>query len=274
MNIFVKAPAKVNLYLDIIGRDPVDNYHLLSTVIARVLKLFDEITIEPLDGYFRILIEIDPKSSYEVPDGEDNICFKAADLLKQEAIASGVHMDKEKKLTPIKITIKKNIPVKAGLGGGSSDAAAVIKALNKLWELNFPLRKLKGIAAKISMDSSFFVEGCDFSYCTHFGEIVEPLESNLKLNIDIVETNTTVETKWAYENIDLSKCRQNKDKARTMVGALIDDDRDAVLANLHNDFEYLIFEKFPKLHLMVEKRRSNGEHVILCGSGGCVAVIS
>lgn len=274
MNVFVKAPAKVNLYLDVIGKDPVDNYHLVSTVISRAPKLFDEITIEPLGGHFQILVENDPGSKYSAPDGEDNICFKAADLLRKETEESSIYMDSEKKLTAIKIILKKNIPIRAGLGGGSSDSAAVIKALNKLWDLNFPPRKLKEIAAKISMDSAFFVEGCEYAYCTHFGEIIEPLESDLKLNIEIIDTSVEIETMWAYENIDLAKCRQNKDKARIMVGALIDGDRDAVLANLHNDFEYLVEEKFPNLYAMLQARRTKGEHAVLCGSGGCIAVIS
>lgn len=275
----MKAPAKVNLYLDIIGKDPIDNYHLVSTIIARVPSLCDEITIEPMDGHFQIVVEIDPDSKYSAPEGEDNICFKAANLLKQEAIESGVFMDLEKKLTAIKIILKKNIPVRAGCGGGSSDAAAVIKALNKLWDFNFPPKKLKNIASKISMDSAFFIEGSQFAYCTHFGEIIEPLESEIKLNIEIIDTKIEVETAWAYENIDLEKCRQNKDKARVIVGALINDDRETVLANLHNDFEYLIFEKYPELYKQVLERcnqtdDTSNKKIILCGSGGCIAVIS
>lgn len=284
-SIFVKAPAKVNLYLDVIGKDPVDDYHLISTIIARVANLCDEITIEPLDGHFQILVEIDPSSKYSAPDGEDNICFKAANLLKQEAIESGIFMDLEKKLTAIKIILKKNIPVQAGCGGGSSDAAAVIKALNKLWNLNFPPKKLKDIAAKISMDSAFFIEGSKYAYCTHFGEIIEPLESEIKLNIEIIDTGVEVETASAYRNIDLTKCRQNKNKARTMVGALIDGDREAVMANLHNDFEYLISEKYHELYKQILELRSqttssdnddteSDKKIILCGSGGCIAVIS
>ncbi|MBT6068434.1 4-(cytidine 5'-diphospho)-2-C-methyl-D-erythritol kinase [Candidatus Peregrinibacteria bacterium] len=277
MTIFIKSPAKVNLYLDVIGKDPTEDYHLVSTILARVECLSDEITIEPLEGHFKVIVEVDPESKYEVPEGEDNICFRIADMLKKEAVRSSIRDDFEKKLTPVKIVIKKNIPVGAGLGGGSSNAAATLKALNKLWRLNFPLEKLKSIAAKISMDSVFFLEGYNYAYATHFGEILEPLESELKLNFEIIETGVEVLTKWAYENIDLEKCRQNKDKARSMVGALIDGDREKVLENLHNDFEYLVFEEFPELKDAAErdceKNDSKGK-ILLCGSGGCLVRIS
>lgn len=269
MTIFVKAPAKVNLYLDVIGKDPQEDYHLLSTILATVPDFFDEITIEPLEGHFQIFLEIDPESKYSTPEGEDNACFKAASLLRKAAMASDVGMDLEKKLTPVKIILKKNIPNKAGLGGGSSDAAATIKALNKLWDLKFTPKKLMEIASQISMESAFFIEGSRYAYCTHFGEIIEPLESDLDLNIEIIETGIEIDPEWAYNSIDLEKCRQNKDKARVMVGALIDEDRNTVLENLHNDFEYLVLDEYPELKKIVEERGG-----LLCGSGGCVAIVS
>lgn len=274
MSIFVTAPAKINLYLDVIGKDPIEDYHLISTILMRVPNLSDQIVIEPLEGHFQILVENNPSSKYVAPEGEDNICFKAANLLKRVAVEEGVAMDLEKKLTPVRIVLTKNIPVRAGLGGGSSDAAAVIKALNKLWGLNFPIGKLSKIASQISMDSAFFVEGHDYAYCTHFGEIIEPIESDVNLNVEVIDTGVEIDTEWAYQNIDLKKCRQNKDKARTMVGALVDGDRSLVLENLHNDFEYLVFETYPELGKTVEAYHKDGKTTLLCGSGGCIAVIS
>jgi|GEM_PF-7112903 len=278
MTVFVKAPARVTLYLDIIGKDPQEGHHLVSNVNALAPALFDEITIEPLDGYFHIVMEIDPDSKYSSPAGEDNACFKAASLLRKAALESSVQSntgsDLEKKIVPIKITLKKNIPNKSGLAGGSSDAAAAIKALNKLWGLNFPNKKLKEIASQISMDSAFFVEGCDYAYCTHFGEMIEPIESDINLNIEIVEAGIEIDPEYAYARIDLEKCRQNKDKARVIIEALLDDDKETVLTHLHNDFEYLIQDEYPDLMELINQKCSEGFHTLLTGSGGCYFTVS
>ena len=117
MTVLVKAPAKVNLYLDVLGKDPHENYHAISSVMMIADSLVDEIRIEPLDApgkEFYVEMIIDPKSKYSTPEGGENACYKVATLLVEEA--KKAHLDH--KITPIRITLTKNIPNKAGLGGG------------------------------------------------------------------------------------------------------------------------------------------------------------
>ena len=126
------APAKVNLYLRIVGRRP-DGYHLLDSLMVPV-SLYDEITVEAEGGRPEIVVTCDDPT---VPGGETNLAYKAAALLCREAgVQAGVS-----------INLRKCIPAGAGLGGGSSNAAAVLKSVNTLLSLGLPEARLCALAA-------------------------------------------------------------------------------------------------------------------------------
>ena len=157
MQITIKAPAKVNWFLEIKGKRP-DGYHEIETVMQCV-SLFDEITVQDRpDGELHLDCNID------LGDPKTNLVYRAADLLRQtHAPQRGAH-----------IALKKRIPHGAGLGGGSSDAANALVALNRLWSLNLHKNVLRDLVSRVGSDCAFFVDG-GTAMCTGRGEVVEQL---------------------------------------------------------------------------------------------------
>lgn len=150
------APAKVNLFLHIVGRRP-DGYHLLQSVF-QLIDLCDYLSFEETDnGKIERCGDIDwPK--------ETDLCYKAALLLQQSCPQKGV-----------RITVKKNIPHGAGLGGGSSDAATTLIALNRMWELDLPRTELMKIGEKLGADVPFFIFG-QTAFVEGIGEIMQEID--------------------------------------------------------------------------------------------------
>src|SRR6185436_451831 len=156
-SITLQSPAKLNLYLKIVNKRP-DGFHNLTTLFERI-DLADEITLTS-EASGRIRVSCDHP---QVPTGPKNLVYKAAALLKQDfGIKQGVH-----------ITICKNIPVAAGLAGGSSNAATVLQGLNKLWNLKLTKTRLAAYAARIGSDVAFFLYDCSWALGTGRGEVIE-----------------------------------------------------------------------------------------------------
>ncbi len=269
MSIFVQAPAKVHLYLDIIDKDPATGYFYTSSILVLVPTLFDEITIEPLPGYFHIDVVQDPKSKFKVPLGEDNICFKAASLLHKEAMATG----NDHKLSAIKIMIKTNISPMGGFGTGSSNAAAVIRALNKLWDLNFSHQQLVDIVAEIGMEGIFFMENVQCAYVNNFTGECEEIEMSGKLSLEFFDTEVQISVDEILKHIDMEKCRGNKEASVALWQDLIEEPS-SVHAHLHNDLERVIGKLYPEIAKWLEKLRNKYSAAFLCGAGNCIAVIT
>ncbi len=185
----VLAPAKVNLFLRIIGQRP-DGYHLLDSLMAPV-SLYDEIEITAertvgTEPHIRVRCN-DPI----IPTDQANLAYRAAALLCQEA-GIGAH---------IAITLHKNIPAGAGLGGGSSDAAAVLKALNQAFSLGLNTDHLCRLAAQLGADVPFFVP-CQMTRVGGIGEILTPLPALPQRWLVIVIPGFPVSTPWAYQRFD------------------------------------------------------------------------
>ena len=143
MVCFEKAPAKINLSLDVLDKRP-DGYHNVEMVMTTI-DLADRIELYALE---EDQIKVSLWSRY-VPNDERNLAYKAADALKKAyGITKGVH-----------IRIEKNIPVSAGLGGGSTDAAAVLRGLNRMWSLEIPEDELASLGATIGSDIPFCIYG-------------------------------------------------------------------------------------------------------------------
>lgn len=178
------APAKINLALDVINKRP-DGYHNLC-MIMQTISLYDEIDIEIAD---KISIDSNKK---DIPLNNKNLAWKAAEAFFEYTKING----------GCKIFIKKVIPDGAGLGGGSSDAAEVILALNNLYKTNLTPKEMQKIAVKIGADCPFFiVKGCCLA--EGIGEILTPLENNCNVNVLIYKPNFSISTKWVYENLNL-----------------------------------------------------------------------
>jgi len=153
------TPAKVNLHLRLLGKRP-DGYHNIETVFERI-ALFDKITLRSLKNN-EIKISCDNPG---VPKGKSGLAYRAAELLKNElGITKGIG-----------VKIVKGIPIAAGLGGGSSDAACILTGLNKLWKLGLSVGRLSGLGKRLGADVSFFIRNCSFAAGTGRGEEITPI---------------------------------------------------------------------------------------------------
>tara|TARA_Y100001968_G_scaffold110290_1_gene99834 strand:- start:8878 stop:9822 length:945 start_codon:yes stop_codon:yes gene_type:complete len=182
--IRVKAPAKINLHLEILGlRD--DCYHELAMVMQSI-SLNDILDINFLDNDEILLISNDKSLSC----GEDNLIVRAANLLKTEFGINGIGA---------KINLTKNIPIGAGLAGGSSDAAATLIGLNSLWKLGLTNSELETVASKLGSDVPFCISG-GTQLCFGRGEVLEPINNPLhSFSILLIKDPlVSVSTPWAY----------------------------------------------------------------------------
>jgi 4-diphosphocytidyl-2-C-methyl-D-erythritol kinase len=184
------APAKLNLFLHILGRRP-DGYHELQTCFQFV-DLCDEITFEPrTDGAIRRTLEI-----AGIPPSAD-LCVRAATALKE---ASGSRLGAD-------IGLTKRIPIGGGLGGGSSDAATCLVALNRLWGLDWPLEKLAALGLKLGADVPVFIHGRS-AWAEGVGERLTPLYPPLappETNYLILKPNVFVSTAEVFQDPELTR---------------------------------------------------------------------
>ena len=259
--ITVLSPAKINLALDVVGRDELSGYHEIDTVLYEVRSLNDQITITPRDDG-KIVVECDHS---DVSLDETNTAYRAAAALTED-FPRGIG---------ITISILKKISVSSGLGGGASNAAATLRGINQLFNLKKPRAELVAIAKKIGMDVPFFLH----RHCargTHFGEDIEGL-SCPDLPIDIIETGITISSREAYSHVDMARCGKSRGKTERLIKALRRGNIDGVIENAHNDFEEWAFEKYSELTRIkreLEKTVSKtGGKVMLAGSGGALVIL-
>lgn len=180
----IKAPAKVNWFLEVLEKRP-DGYHEIETVM-QAIDLFDEITVEDRPGRLELICDID------LGPTDKNLVFRAAKALQETyAPDRGALMQ-----------LKKSIPHGAGLGGGSSDAANVLIALNRLWDLGLHNSELCKVAATIGSDCAFFIEG-GTAFCTGRGEKIQQMPDFSDLDLVVLYPNEVCPTGPVYE--DLSK---------------------------------------------------------------------
>lgn len=245
--MYLKAPAKINFYLEVIKKRE-DGYHEICSLI-QAIDLYDEIFLqETKDG--KIKIECDTP---EIPVGQ-NLAEKAAELLrKTKKIKKGIN-----------IKIKKNIPIGAGLGGGSSDAATVLKGLNKLWNLNISQKELTELGIKIGCDVPFFIID-HTAWVEGKGEKVSPLPS-LNKKIILVVPSFQISSKFAYEQVDLSNLTSQLDINK--IKQIFFQEKGLVI---FNRLEKGIFKKFPLLEEIKQYLVFAGlKFVGLSGSGPAI----
>lgn len=254
--MLIKSPAKINLALSILGQDEVSGYHLIKTVFQEIPFLFDEIEIkEGLIEEIRIISD-----EALMPVDQRNTMYQAVRLLQ----------DYSQMKRGVLIKIKKNIPLGGGLGGGSSNAAAVLKALNQMWGLAVGCEKLRELGAEIGMDVPFFIEG-GTAVGRHFGEMIEVLPALKGLEFEIMTPKVSVNTREVYRKWRPNFASNSQSKTDALIAALKVDDTEAVLANIHNDFESLIYQLYPEIAAAAEGLKARGfEKVCLSGSGSSV----
>lgn len=222
----ILCPAKVNLFLEVLGKRP-DGYHEISTVMQAV-TLYDVLEIEEAA---ELSLTVEPPV---VGAGEENLVVRAARLLQERA----------GRLLGAAIRLKKNIPVGGGLGGGSSDAAGALRGLCELWRMNAFLDEVPLIAAAVGSDVSFFLHG-GTALGTGRGEKVEPLSWNVNVAYVLVCPDIAISTREMYESVNCLTRQVTKNKIRqSFVGQVEVQD---LADGLYNAFEPVAFGRHPVL---------------------------
>lgn len=242
----IKAPAKLNLSLNIFPKKRTDGLYPVKFLNCQ-LELADEIEIQSSN---KSQVVSSPKL-----DEKSNLVYRAIHLLPKKK--------------GVKIHIKKKIPIKAGLGGGSSDAAAVLNYLNRAWRLNLASGQLLKISQKLGMDVCYCLIG-GLCLVEGAGEKIKKLEfSLLKLAIIIiVPQETKPSTAWAYQSLDLKKIGQNEEKLTKLIQGIKAKNIQKMAESLHNDFEYSISTAYPIVaRIKKELLKTGALNAMLCGSG-------
>jgi 4-diphosphocytidyl-2-C-methyl-D-erythritol kinase len=255
----IRAPAKINLSLRVIGQRR-DGYHLLDTIMVPV-SLYDEIEIRKIrparakKGKADPLIEVTCDHPL-VPRGEKNIAYKAARLLMQRAgREQAVH-----------VHIRKRIPVGAGLGGGSSDAAATLSGLNRLLNLRLSAAKLEKIALSVGADVPFFIRARP-ARARGIGERLQPIRKLARFWVVIVYPGFPVST----ERVFYSFCSTlTKPPVNTSIRSSLKS-LEKLAGLLHNDLESVTLKRYPKLSLIKARLLHEGAAGgLMSGSGSSV----
>ncbi|WP_394239424.1 4-(cytidine 5'-diphospho)-2-C-methyl-D-erythritol kinase [Niallia oryzisoli] len=252
MKLLVKAPAKINLSLDVLHKRP-DGYHEVEMIMTTI-DLADRLELTLLD---RDEIRIISHNRF-VPDDQRNLAYQAALLLKNRF---SVHKG-------VAITIEKTIPVAAGLAGGSSDAAAALRGLNKLWNLGLTIHELAELGAEIGSDVSFCVYG-GTALAKGRGEVITPLPAPPTCWVVLAKPFIGVSTADVYRRLELSTITHPNTKS--MIQAIEANDFSSVCANLGNVLEDVTLRLHPEVAQIKEQmKRFGADAVLMSGSGPTV----
>lgn len=250
--LYVKAPAKINLTLDVLYKRP-DNYHEVEMIMTTV-DLADRIGLESRkDGLITIL-----STNGFIPNDSRNLAYQAAQLIKDTyGIQEGVL-----------IKIEKEIPVAAGLAGGSSDAAATLRGLNQLWNLNLSLDTLAELGAKIGSDVSFCVYG-GTALATGRGEKIKELPAPPTCWVVLAKPKIGVSTAQVYGGLKLDEIVHPS--TNQMIQAIENSDYELMCHSVGNVLESVTFKLHPEVVMIKEQmKRFGADAVLMSGSGPTV----
>lgn len=221
--IYKKARAKVNLTLNVLGKRE-DGYHELETIFQKI-SLYDELRITKTNKHNSIKIN----TNIEALKGKDNIIFKAYEILKS----------KFDKIGGIEVELKKNIPMQAGLAGGSTDCGAFIECMNELFELNLAKQEMLEIGVILGADVPQSLYNTPI-LARGIGEKIQEIKSNAKYHILIIKPNFTCNTKEMYNKLDNGNITNQKYNTEDMKNALEKGNTLEIAKNLYNIFELAI----------------------------------
>ncbi len=253
-SIKLKSRAKINLSIDVLGKRQ-DGYHLVE-MIMQTIDLYDLIEINEKDND-QITIK---STSDEIPLDCNNLVYKAANLIKKTFnINKGVE-----------IHIKKNIPVAAGMAGGSSNAAAVLVGLNKLWNLDLSNQQLEEIGLKLGADVPFCING-GAVLASGIGEELTPIKGLTKdVCILVCKPDLFVSTKEVYECID-SKDIDKRPNNKFLIECLKNEDTRQLAENMFNVLEGVTVDKHPVIQQIKDIMTNNRAlGAMMSGSGPTV----
>ena len=249
----VQAPAKINLGLRITGRRP-DGYHALWTIFQKI-SMYDTLVFEPAAEH---VLEVQTDTD-AVAGGMDNLCHRAVRCLRS---ATGCTRG-------IKITIHKAIPAGAGLGGGSSDAAATLRTLNALFELGLSASQLHHIGLQLGADVPFFLHDQPTAQATGIGDILQPVKLQRRLWFLLICPSLHISTAWAYKTFSAQNVLTNVNKNCNLSVSTVDVSDVAQL--LVNDFESVVYPRYPEIERIKTALLEVGAWgALLSGSGSSV----
>jgi len=243
-SLSLKSYAKVNLFLEVLGKRS-DGYHEIESLIQEI-SLCDNILLEDKPMDITILC---PNKKINIPSNHNNLAYKAANLLMAKfSIKKG-----------IAITIDKKIPVGSGLGGGSSNAASVLKGLNQLWNIGLKNAQLQELGAEIGSDVPFFING-KAALVKGRGVKINTYFTMPKIWLVLVIPTISVSTKWAYGRLDRELTKNiNSARLPRLKKLQVKD----IVNNLFNRLEGVVFKEYPLIKTIKEK-------IIACGASGAL----
>ncbi|MGZ3581104.1 MAG: 4-(cytidine 5'-diphospho)-2-C-methyl-D-erythritol kinase [Syntrophales bacterium] len=242
------APAKVNLYLRVLGKRS-DGFHDISTLMQRI-SLYDELIFTRTDHGIRLSC---PGST--IPEDNNNIVYRAADaLLSRLPHPPGIH-----------IKIRKRIPVGAGLGGGSSNAATALVTLNELMDFHYNTDDLMKIGAKLGADVPFFIFGRT-AWASGIGDRLRIAENIPPLWFVLINPGFEISTKAVYESLNLRLTKRVVNYKCPVLCTV-----DEIVKGLHNDLERVTLVLHPILRYFKNILVQNGAlGALMSGSGPTV----
>lgn len=250
--IYIKARAKINLNLEVFEKRK-DNYHNLESVFQKV-NLYDEMYIKKIkEDKFKLNINI------RELDNKENIIYKAYVKLKE----------RYKTITGVEITVKKNIPMQAGMAGGSTDCAAFIIAMNKLFDLKLSKKEIESFGKSFGAD----VVPCFYNKAIKaegIGDIITHIDTNFRYYMVIIKPQICCNTKEMFERLDTQDNIKQLNTSENIIKALKNKDIKLLAKNLYNVFEEVIPEKESIKNIKKELIKNGALNALMTGSGSSV----
>lgn len=247
----VRAPAKVNIALDVIGRRP-DGYHLMQ-MINHSTNLADVLSFKPAE---ELTLTCDEET---VPLGPSNLIMKVAQGLKTRygvKIGAAIHLEKR-------------IPMQAGLAGGSADAAAAIKGLSTLWGLEMDIQEMLSFGVGIGADVPYCLLG-GTALVEGIGEIITPLKPLPACTMVVVKPAADIATPWAFAQVDTAPSEYHP-PVEQAVEVLESQGFEAACEWMGNSFEAVVFPLYPEIKILKEQMLDAGAALaVMSGSGSTV----
>ena len=249
--LYIKARAKINLNLLVLDKRE-DNYHNIKSVFQKV-NLYDEIYLKKInENEFKMITNMGEINNKE------NIIYKAYIKLKEKC----------KNITGIQVRLNKKIPMQAGMAGGSTDCAAFIILMNRLFDLKLSKKDMSDLGKELGAD----VIPCFYNrpvIAEGIGDIITKIDTNFKYYLVIIKPEMSCSTKEMYKKIDTKKINQ-KDRTKEIVEALEKSDIEILSSNLYNVFEEVIDRK-DLIENIKQKLINNGAiSSLMTGSGSAI----
>ncbi len=254
--VYLSAPAKVNLFLRVL-HPRADGFHELETLF-QAIDYCDDVLVE-LNDFGQVSLEV---TGLETGPVKENLAYRAASAYRD---AAGLHEG-------IHVGLTKHIPAGAGLGGGSSDAAAVLRGLDYLTEGILDTEALSKIASNIGSDVPFFLCDSTTALAHGRGEMLEPIQPLEERALLLVLPPVHVSTREAYEMLGRSSDDYEHHTGRSLIKERRD--WDTIISSAHNDFEVTIADLYPEVRSSLRALKQKGYPlVLLSGSGAaCFAI--